>query len=145
MYYFNFYELQLNCEDQIPAIFVLTVGLTLEYYKFHSKIDFRYKCFNLLDIPNVLIKRRLIRKNYHKEYEVLYRTLFPQSYFRNNSFLKANLPIIQKVQYLKLLSYRAINDQNDWIPTDYIQDLSKIHNNELLEITDKKIHFKYEG
>jgi hypothetical protein len=147
MFYFNFHELQVNCEDQIPAIFVLTVGLSLEYnnYTFNNIIDFRYKCFDLVDIPTVLFRRRLIRKTTDKQYQVLYRTKNPQSYISNKQVLFVNYPIEKKVQYIKLLSYRAINNNNNWIPTDYIEDLTKISNNELLNIHNNKIYFKYEG
>ena len=65
MFYFNFCELQQAAEDQITAIFVLVVGLTLGYnnYVFNNLIDFRYKCFPLQDIPYILSKKRLIKKN----------------------------------------------------------------------------------
>ncbi len=148
MIYFNFRELQINSGDQIPAIFVLTVGLSLHYnnYSFNHLVDFRYKCFPLLDIPKILVRKRLIRRHtFSKKFEVWYRTQDPQSYIRNESFLRFNLPIAQKVQYIKLLSYRTINDQNNWIPTDYIENLAKIRSNELLTITQDKIYFKYEG
>lgn len=147
MLYFNFYELQVVAEDQIPAIFVLTVGLSLEYnnYRFNNLIDFRYKCFNLLDVPAVLFRRKAIRKTIQGEYLLTYRTSNPQSYIRNPKFLFTNYPIEKKVQYLKLLSYRSINNPNNWIPSDYIEDLNKLSNNELLTLKQDKIHFNYEG
>jgi hypothetical protein len=146
MLYFNFYELQLIAEDQIPAIFVLTVGLSLGYnnYRFNNLIDFRYKCFNLQDVPSILFRRKAIRKNITGEYELTYRTKNPQSYLKNDKVLFVNYPIQKKVQYLKLLSYRSIKDPNNWIPTDYIENLNKISNNELLSIKQNKIYFKYE-
>lgn len=147
MFYFNFYELQQAAEDQITAIFVLVVGLTLGYnnYAFNNLIDFRYKCFPLQDIPYILSKKKLIRKNFYKELVVSYRTKEIQSYFRNPNFLKVNCEVYKKVQYVKLLSYRDISNQNSWIPLDYIDDITKIQNNELLTIQDNKIHFNYEG
>ena len=147
MFYFNFYELQSNCEDQIPAIFVLTVGLSLEYNKFifNNLIDFRYKCFPLNDIPSIIYRKKLLRRNSDNTLELLYRTKNPQSYCKNSSFLSLNCPINKKVQYLKLLSYRPISDTKNWIPTDYVENLDRLYNNELLNITNNQIHFKYEG
>lgn len=148
MFYFNFQDLQVNCRDQIPAIFVLTVGLSLHYnnYRFNNRKHFRYECFPLLDPPLVLTKRGLIRKDRETgQIEMRYRTKDPQSYMQNSEVLKFNYPITKKVQYLKLLSYRTINDKNNWIPIDYVENIDKIRNNELLTIAENKIHFKYEG
>ena len=147
MFYFNFSELQQAAEDQIPAIFVLVVGLSLVYnnYRFNNLIDFRYKCYPMLDIPYVLSKKKLIRKNFYKELEMTYRTKELQNYCRNPNFLKFNCDISKKVQYIKLLSYRNLGNTNNWIPLDYIDDVTKIQHNELLSIQDNKIHFTYEG
>jgi len=146
MFYFNFNELQVVSEDQIPAIFVLTVGLSLYYnnYRFNDLLDFRRKCPGVTDVPAVLYKRRAMRKTIAKEFIMDYRTKNPQSYITNGIFLTFNYPIAYKVQYIKLLSYRPINENNNWIPTDYIENLDKISKNELLTITTNKIYFKYE-
>lgn len=147
MYYFNFCELQGVTEDHIPAIFTLVLGTTLVYNNLiiNNLTDFRYKFFPLLDIPYILSKKRLIRKNYYKQIEILYRVKEPQSYFTNDKFLKINCSILEKVQYLKLLSYRPINNLNNWINLDIIEDVRKIQNNQLLTIQQDKIYFKYEG
>jgi hypothetical protein len=147
MYYFNFCELQEVTEDHIPSIFVLSVGLSLVYNRniINNLIDFRYKCFPLIDIPYILSKKRLVRKNINKEIEILYKTKEPQSYFTNAKFLSTNCSILEKVQYLKLLSYRPINNFNPWIKFDYVDDINKIKHNKLLTIKQEKIYFNYEG
>lgn len=147
MYYFNFCELQEVTEDHIPAIFVLAVGTTLLYNKYiiNNLVDFRYKCFPLLDPPYILSKKRLIRTNYYKQIEILYRTKEPQSYFTDANFLRTSCSIQEKVQYLKLLSYRSIKNTNNWINLDIVEDISKIQNNKLLTIQQDKILFNYEG
>lgn len=147
MIYFNFHDLQINCEDQIPAIFVLTVGLGLGYNKFRFKNlhDFRKKCIGLVDIPYILYKRGLIIRDGESSRVVTYRTKYPQSYISNTDFLFIDYPFIKKVQYVKLLSYRPIGNNSNWIPADYLEDLNKIRNNALLDIKHDKIYFKYEG
>lgn len=149
MTYFDFYDLQVKCSDQIPAIFVLTVASCLEYnnYTFKDLADFRRKCLGLLDFPKVLFQKGLIKpkhKEYWNEFQMTYTCYSPQSYFKNPRFLKLNCAIRHKVQYLKLLSYRPINDSRNWIPTDYIDDLRKISSNPLIQISKDKIHFTHE-
>lgn len=147
MIYFDFFDLRSRCEDQIPAIFALTVTLTLQYnnYTFKNLIDFRMKCAGLTDVPAILFRKKLLKKHVNGTISGLYRTAKPQSYINNPAFLSMYYPISDKVQYIKLLSYRAINDKNNYIPTDYIENLCKIQNNNLLTITPTKIYFNYEG
>jgi hypothetical protein len=147
MYYFNFSELQEVTEDHIPSIFVLAVGTILVYnnYIINNLLDFRYKCFPLLDIPYILSKRKLVRVNYYKQIEILYRTKEPQSYITDGKFLFTGCSMLEKVQYLKLLSYRSIKNTNSWINLDIVEDKNKIVNNKLLTITQDKIYFNYEG
>lgn len=148
MFYFNFYELRVITEDQIDAIFTLICGMSLGYnkYRFDNLEDFRRRCYPLQEIPQVIRRNNIITKEPGGYgYSINYKVRIPLSYITNRFFLIKKGPSIRdKVQYLKLLSYRSIKNTNTWIDQDILVNTEKIKYNPFITLKDNKIYFNYE-
>lgn len=64
------------------------------------------------------------------------------SYFKNPWFLTQNVSILQKTEYLQLLSMRRISENQDYIAKNYIR---KDINNPFVNIKGDKIYFTQES
>jgi len=71
-----------------------------------------------------------------------YHTQEPMSYFKNPWFLTQNVSILQKTEYLQLLSMRRISEKQDYIAKNYIRKDVK---NPFITIKGDKIHFTQES
>ena len=64
------------------------------------------------------------------------------SYFKNPWFLTQNVSVIQKTEYLQLLSMRRVSEDQDYIAKNYIR---KDINNPFVNIKGDKIYFTQES
>ena len=71
-----------------------------------------------------------------------YKTEEPMSYFRNPWFLTKNVSVLQKTEYLQMLSMRRISEAQDYIAKNYIR---KDLNNPFINIKGDKIYFPQES
>jgi len=95
----------------------------------------------LTDIPQPLFSSRYIvqqRRGLISNYECIE----PQTYAKNCSFLFGSETAKTKADYLELLSLRHINNNNTWVPIDYVR--YPLRNNSLTYIIKKQVHFKPE-
>lgn len=137
--YFNWYELLKLSRRDKSAIICLAYAQTLEYYEV-SATEMRER-LNLHHLPVSLFSPRLFVK--HKHFlECKYKTIEPQSYFNNSSFLFTNASADYKVEYLKVLSLRNIANKTNYIPASYY-DLKGY--NPFFEVENDKIKFTFES
>lgn len=147
MIYFNWYELYVKAKKDHNSILILTYALSVGY---NQKIAKRIS--NLMAILQIThVTRdclRFIRQEelYKRKGFTLYsniKTIEPQSYFKNSSFLRAKHHVTHKVNYIKLLSYRRIDDSSPFIYKDILTEkqLHSIENNPFVKVGDTQIYF----
>lgn len=137
--YFNINEIRIRSRDDLAAILCLAYAQTKEYNELSTKTLMNRLAIN--HIPLSLFKDKFFTQYKHTLY-CNYKTIEPQSYFKNSSFLFVNVPARDKVVYLKALSMRKISDSNNYIPLAYFPNVKPNH---FLTIEDDKIHFKLES
>jgi len=137
--FFNWHELLLKGRKDMAAIIILAYAQTSLYNESSSK-KLLYK-LNINHIPLFMISSRLLIQQ-KTQLLCTYKTTDAQSYFKNPSFLTSSTPIKQRVQYLKALSMRRINEQQDYIPKSY---MNLTEYNPFMEVKDNYIHFTYES
>ena len=71
-----------------------------------------------------------------------YRTEEPMSYFKNPYFLTQNTSVLDKTEYLQMLSMRRISEAQDYIAKTYIRKDLK---NPFVNIKGNKIYFLQES
>lgn len=137
--YFNWDELYIKSRKDLAAILCLAYAQTPEYNELSTKTMMNR--LNIHHVPIYLFKKDLFQD--HKHTLVCnYKTIEPQSYFRNSSFLFTNASARYKVVYLRALSMRRISETVDYIPREYY---TKVTYNPFLKITDDKISFPLES
>lgn len=137
--YFNWHELLLYGRRDMAAIIILAYAQTSMYNEYSSKT--LMKRININHIPNFLFQSGILEQK-NKFLQCNYKTKEPQSYFVNSKFLIYNLPVRQKVNYLKALSMRRITDKSNKIPREFFD---KVTNTMLLTTDDRYIYFPLES
>jgi hypothetical protein len=137
--YFNWYELVSKARKDQTAILILAFAQTSLYNARTTKG--LMGALKINHIPIHLFTTGLLEQK--KEKLVCnYQTEEPMSYFKNPWFLTQNVSIIQKTEYLQLLSMRRISENQDYIAKNYIR---KDINNPFVNIRGDKIYFTQES
>jgi len=137
--YFNWYELLSKARKDQTAILILAFAQTKLYNARTTKGKMRALKIN--HIPMHLFTTGLLEQK--KEKLVCnYQTEEPMSYFKNPWFLTQNVSVIQKTEYLQLLSMRRVSEDQDYIAKNYIR---KDINNPFVNIKGDKIYFTQES
>lgn len=137
--YFNWQELLLYSKKDMAAIICLVYGQTKLYNEYSSKT--LMKKLKIHHMPQHLFTRQYFTQ-YKHTMTCNYRTKEPQSYFKNPKFLFYNVPLRDKIVYLRALSMRKPTDTNDYIPRRYYE---KVNKNFFLNIKEDKIYFPLES
>jgi hypothetical protein len=136
---FNWNEIRLRSNNDLAAILCLTYAQTNVYNELSAKT-----MMNKLGIHH--IPPHLFYRQYFTQRKTAllcnYKTIEPQSYFKNPIFLFMNAPARTKVVYLKALSMRRASDTNDYIPLKYFDNVKP---NLFLDIKEDKILFPLES
>jgi len=125
-------------KDQ-AAILILTFAQTKLYNPYTTKG--LMKALNINHIPVHLFTTGLLEQKKDK-LVCNYKTEEPMSYFRNPWFLTKNVSVLQKTEYLQILSMRRISEAQDYIAKNYIR---KDLNNPFISIKGDKIYFPQES
>ena len=137
--YFNWYELLSKARKDQTAILILAFAQTKLYNARTTKGLMGASKIN--HIPMHLFTTGLLEQK--KEKLVCnYQTEEPMSYFKNPWFLTQNVSVIQKTEYLQLLSMRRVSEDQDYIAKNYIR---KDINNPFVNIKGDKIYFTQES
>ena len=137
--YFNWYELMSKARKDQAAILILTFAQTKLYNPYTTKGLMR--ALNINHIPVHLFSTGLLEQKKDK-LVCNYKTEEPMSYFRNPWFLTKNVSVLQKTEYLQMLSMRRISEAQDYIAKNYIR---KDLNNPFIKIKGDKIYFPQES
>jgi len=137
--YFNWYELMSKARKDQAAILILTFAQTKLYNPYTTKG--LMKALNINHIPVHLFTTGLLEQKKDK-LVCNYKTEEPMSYFRNPWFLTKNVSVLQKTEYLQMLSMRRISEAQDYIAKNYIR---KDLNNPFINIKGDKIYFPQES
>ena len=125
-------------KDQ-SAILILTFAQTKLYNPYTTKG--LMKALNINHIPIHLFSTGLLEQK--KDRLVCnYKTEEPMSYFKNPWFLTKNVSVLQKTEYIQLLSMRRISEAQDYIAKNYIR---KDIENPFIKIKGNKIYFTQES
>ena len=136
---FNWDELYKKSRKDLAAIIILAYAQTKLYNELSSKT--LMKKLNIHHIPPFLFHSRTLVQ--HKNALVCnYKTEEPQSYFRNTAFLTSCASAKHKVIYLRALSMRRLSEEDNFIPRDFIGELSY---NPFLQIDENLIYFPQEN
>lgn len=137
--FFNWGEIRLRSRNDLAAILCLAYAQTKEYNELSAKTIMQRLAIHHVP-PSLFIDKHFTQYK-HCLYPN-YKTIEPQSYFKNSSFLFMNLPARDKVVYLKALSMRKISDNKPYIPLKYFPNVNPNH---FLTIENDKIFFKLES
>ncbi len=125
-------------KDQ-AAILILTFAQTKLYNPYTTKG--LMKALNINHIPIHLFSTGLLEQK--KDRLVCnYKTEEPMSYFKNPWFLTKNVSVLQKTEYIQLLSMRRVSEAQDYIAKNYIR---KDIENPFISIKGDKIYFTQES
>ena len=125
-------------KDQ-AAILILTFAQTKLYNPYTTKG--LMKALNINHIPVHLFTTGLLEQKKDK-LVCNYKTEEPMSYFRNPWFLTKNVPVLQKTEYIQMLSMRRISEAQDYIAKNYIR---KDLQNPFIKVKGDKIYFPQES
>jgi len=150
--YFNWYELRVKANKDPTSILILTYALSVGYNKkIANRIRHLMVILKISEIPRESLKyffQHTPERKQKADYSLYskLKTIEPQSYFINSSFLKAKKPVIHKTNYIKLLSYRRIGDSSAYIYKDILtgSQLAAIKENPFVRVGDTKIYFTRE-
>ena len=137
--YFNWYELVSKARKDQTAILILAFAQTSLYNARTTKG--LMGALKINHIPMHLFTTGLLEQKREKLI-CNYRTVEPMSYFKNPWFLTKDVAIIQRTEYLQLLSMRRISEEQDYIAKNYIRKDVK---NPFITIKGDKIHFTQES
>ena len=137
--YFNWYELISKARKDQSAILILTFAQTKIYNPYTTKG--LMKALNINHIPVHLFSTGLLEQKKDKLI-CNYKTQEPMSYFKNPWFLTQNVSVLQKTEYLQMLSMRRISEAQDYIAKNYIR---KDLQNPFIKIKGDKIYFPQES
>ena len=125
-------------KDQ-SAILILTFAQTKLYNPYTTKG--LMKALNINHIHIHLFSTGLLEQK--KDRLVCnYKTEEPMSYCKNPWFLTKNVSVLQKTEYIQLLSMRRISEAQDYIAKNYIR---KDIENPFIKIKGNKIYFTQES
>ena len=137
--FFNWDEIRVRSRNDLAAIICLAYAQTIGYNELSAKT-----MMNRLALHHIPLS--LFTDGHFTQYKHMlhssYKTIDPQSYFRNSSFLFMNVPARAKAVYLKALSMRRITETYDYIPLKYFPNIQP---NPFLTIENDKIIFKLES
>lgn len=141
--YFNWEELQKLSNKDVDAILILTFASLLGYNKILSwgAKNLRNRLF-INYIPQFLFRKKLIYLSRDNKIISKYECREPLSYFLNSQFIYYKCPIRIKINYLYILSQRNINNNNSYIPKNYVE--SEYLKNPLITLENENIIFPYE-
>ena len=137
--YFNWYELISKARKDQSAILILTFAQTKLYNPYTTKG--LMKALNINHIPVHLFSTGLLEQKKDKLI-CNSKTQEPMSYFKNPWFLTQNVSVLQKTEYLQMLSMRRISEAQDYIAKNYIR---KDLQNPFIKIKGDKIYFPQES
>ena len=137
--YFNWYELLSKARKDQTAILILAFAQTKLYNARTTKG--LMGALKINHIPMHLFTTGLLEQKIEK-LVCNYQTEEPMSYFKNPWFLTQNVSVIQKTEYLQLLSMRRVSEDQDYIAKNYIR---KDINNPFVNIKGDKIYFTQES
>ena len=137
--YFNWYELISKARKDQSAILILTFAQTKLYNPYTTKG--LMKALNINHIPVHLFSTGLLEQKKDKLI-CNYKTQEPMSYFKNPWFLTQNVSVLQKTEYLQMLSMRRISEAQDYIAKNYIR---KDLQNPFIKVKGDKIYFPQES
>jgi hypothetical protein len=123
----------------MAAIIILAYAQTSLYNEYSSKTIMNR--LNINHIPQFLFQSGVLEQK-QGLLQCNYVTKEPQSYFVNNKFFIYNIPVRQKVNYLKALSMRRITDNSNYIPRQFF---NKVETNILMEVDADYIYFPLES
>lgn len=143
-YFFNWNDLLLKSKKDYDLIIILTYASTIGYNK--KIANNSYSLLNTLNLKKIPINKNYLKLSKNFEIISLYKVTEPQSYFKNKVFLTANVNTLHKINYLKLLSYRNIENNNNYIDKDMLTtiEIKELINNPFINITEDKIYFIFE-
>lgn len=136
---FNWFELLHISKNQPEGIITLTFALTKEY---NSVI-----CFEDMALQKLLhidrFPKELIEQGYlTKKNQLIYRSFKvkePQSWFRDTSWLFAQVSMMTKITYLYALSHRSLKNKQNHIPENYLD--RSLWGNQFLNHQNQKLMF----
>lgn len=137
--YFNWYELVSKARKDQTAILILAFAQTSLYNARTTKG--LMGALKINHIPMHLFTNGLLEQKREKLI-CNYKTIEPMSYFKNPWFLTKDVSILQKTEYLQLLSMRRISEEQDYIAKNYIRKDIKNH---FISIKGDKIYFTQES
>ena len=137
--YFNWYELASKARKDQTAILILAFAQTSLYNARTTKG--LMGALKINHIPMQLFTTGLLEQKREK-LVCNYQTIEPMSYFKNPWFLTQDVSILQRTEYLQLLSMRRISEEQDYIAKNYIRKDVK---NPYITIKGDKIYFTQES
>lgn len=138
--YFNYKEIFIRAKGDPAAIVLLTYAQSKEYNAYTSKKLMKHLSIN--HIPQNLFVNRFMYFGLDSLVYPKYKTIEPQSYIRNTSFLTYGVSARAKAIYIKALSARKINSKENRIPRSYF---NKVADNPFLKVDDEYIYFPLEA
>lgn len=142
---FNWYEIQsvsMLADTSLTLFFCLFIN---EAYPVQKRIAsspeaLKYK-LRIKQFPTALLSRNLIVQTHYGLFSN-YKCAEPQSWVSNCRFVHADVPAIDKANYLHILSQRRIHELKNWIPKQYVD--KKHWTNPFVTLQDDKLIFKLE-
>ncbi len=126
-------------ESQLILMFALYVGTKKPL---SGSLELLRKKLHLDKMPSTLVNYGYIGV-YNTGVFSHYKTIEPQSYIRDCSFLHMRFTAKEKSDYLYILSQRSIVSKNNWIPEHYVEQ--QYHTNPLIRKIKDKITFPLEN
>ena len=142
---FNWYEIQsvsMLADTTLTLFFCLFIN---EAYPLQRRIasspDALLYKLRIKQFPTGLLSRGLITQTRYGLFSN-YVCAEPQSWVSNCKFVHADVPSVEKANYLHILSQRRIHNTNNWIPKHYVD--KRYWSNPFITLQDNKIIFKLE-
>jgi len=137
--FFNWDELKVNSRGDLSAILCLAYAQTIGYNELSTKT--LMKRLNLQHIPIHIFNKNMFQQHKYS-LTCSYKTVDPQSYFKNSKFLISGASARYNAVYSHALSMPRISDTVNYIPREYY---TKVTYNPFLHITEDKIYFPQES
>ena len=136
--YFNLSEIRKKARQDQAAILILTFAQTKLYNPYTT--TGLMKSLKINHVPPFLIMNGTLEQK--RVLKCNYKTREPMSYFKNPWFLTHDVAILQRTEYLQLLSMRRISEDQDFIAKNYIRKDVK---NPYVTVKGDKIYFTQES
>lgn len=137
--YFNWNEIWRLSKGNVASIIILTYAQTSIYNELSAKTLLNRLSIN--HIPPYLFHEKILTQ-YKHILACNYKTIEPQSYFLNESFLFNAVPARSKAVYIKALGLRKLTSNDYFIPKKYFENIKP---NPFIDITDDRLIFKPES